>query len=623
MERRLAAILSTDMVGYSRLIEADEEGTLARQKAHRKELIDPKIAEYHGRIVKSTGDGLLAEFSSIVDAVRCAVTIQMAMSAREADMPEDKRIAYRVGINLGDIVIDGDDIYGDGVNIAARLEGLAEPGGICVSQTALSHVKGKVNSGFEDLGAQKLKNMVEPVQVYRVLMKPEAAATDSAEPVAKPKLWRWPAIAAAVGVVVVAAGALFWPPRAVEVEPASVEPTLLTHPAKASIAVLPLDNLSDDPSQEYFAEGLTEDLTTALSRVPELFVIARNSTETYKGKSVDVRRVAKDLGVRHVLEGSVQKSGDRLRVTAQLIDGTSGAHLWSERYDREVKDLFALQDEIVKQVLVALQVKLTEGDAARIGSRGTKNLEAWLLSVQASTEGFKFTPEGNNNARELYQAAHEADPNWANPLAGLAWTYREALRRGWSTSKEDDRRRGIELAQEAISMDPDDPFGYMQLGNLYIERGDVNEGIVLREKAVEIAPNDFYALVGLAWQLGLIGQERRALELYQRAKRVSPLYPYWLLLAEGFALHLDGQHERAIRTLRQSLERSQSAVVHARLAAVYADLDRIDEAEEEIKLVLEMSPDAKVEDFLRILNFQDPKRAEWYAGLLKASGLPG
>ncbi len=622
MERRLAAILTTDMVGYSRLIEADEEGTLARQKAHRKELIDPKIAEYHGRIVKSTGDGLLAEFSSIVDAVRCAVTIQMAMSAREADMPEDKRIAYRVGINLGDIVIDGDDIYGDGVNIAARLEALAEPGGICVSQTALSHVKGKVNSDFEDLGAQKLKNMVEPVQVYRVLMQPEAAATDSAEPVAKPKLWRWAAIAAAVGVVVVAAGVLFWLPRVVEEEPASVEPTLLTHPAKASIAVLPLDNLSDDPSQEYFAAGLTEDLTTALSRVPELFVIARNSTETYKGKSVDVRQVAKDLGVRHVLKGSVQKSGDRLRVTAQLIDGTSGAHLWSERYDREIKDLFVLQDEIVKQVLVALQVKLTEGDAARIGSRGTKNLEAWILSVQASTEGFKFTPEGNNNARQLYQAAHEADPNWANPLAGLAWTYREALRRGWSTSKEDDRRRGIELAKEAISMDPDDPFGYMQLGNLYIERGDVNEGIVLREKAVEIAPNDFYALVGLAWQLSLIGQEKRALELYQRCKRVSPLFPYWLLAAEGFALHLDGQHERAIEVFKQSLARSARGDVHGRLAVVYADLGRMDEAREQIKIVLEKNPNAKVRDFLRILNFQDPKRTEWYASLLKASGLP-
>ena len=475
-QRRLAAILAIDMVGYSRLIEADEEGTLARQRAHRKDLIDPRIAAYRGRIVKSTGDGLLVEFSSIVDALRGAVTIQLAMHEREADVPDDQRIVYRVGINLGDIIIEGGDIFGDGVNIAARLEALAEPGGICVSRTVFNHIKGKVNSDFKNLGIRQLKNIVEPVQVYRVLMKPEAAARESAEPVAKPKLWRWPAIAAAVGVVVVAAGVLFWPPRVVEVEPASVEATLLTHPAKASIAVLPLDNLSDDPSQVYFAEGLTEDLTAALSRVPELFVISRNSTETYKGKSVDVRRVAKDLGVRHVLEGSVQKSGDRLRVTAQLIDGTSGAHLWSDRYDREVKDLFALQDEIVKQVLVALQVKLTEGDAARIGSRGTKNLEAWLLSVQASTEGFKFTPEGNNNARELYQAAHEADPNWANPLAGLAWTYREAVRRGWSTSKGDDRRRGIELAQEAIGMDPDDPFGYMQLGNLYIERGDVKKG---------------------------------------------------------------------------------------------------------------------------------------------------
>ena len=618
--RKLAAILIADVAGYSRLVGTDEEGTIARLQVLREEVIDPSIAKHGGRIVKTTGDGLLVEFASVVNAARNAVEMQQAMADRNAGLPGDQRIDFRIGINLGDIVVDGDDILGDGVNVAARLEGLAAPGGICVSDRVYADVHGRLDVGFEDLGEQNLKNIAEPVRVYRMLLDPVSAS----KPIAKPRKSRstWSISTAAALLILIAGGGLWWWSWASYVERKDIESATLTQPGKTSIAVLPIDNLSDDPGQEIFVAGLTEDLNAALSNVPELFVVARNSMATYKGKTVDVRQVATELGVRHVLEGSVQRSGDRLRVTMQLIDGINGTHLWSERYDREITDLFDLQDEIVKRVLIELQVKLTVGETARILSRGTNKLDAWLLNIQAEAEAFKWTPEANILARELYQAATEADPNWAQPVAGLAWTYREAVRRGWSKSKEEDRRRGIELARKAIDMDPIGPTGYMQLGNLYIESGKVEEGIALREKAVEIAPNNFFALAGLAWQLPFIGQEKRALELYQRAKTISPLYPAWLLAAEGFALHLDGQHERAIEAFKQSLARSARGDVHGRLAVVYADFGRMDKAREQIKIVLEKNPNAKVRDFLHIVRFQDPKRTEWYAGLLRATGLP-
>jgi TolB-like protein/class 3 adenylate cyclase len=378
MERRLAAILAADMVGYSRLMAADETGTLARQNAHRKELIDPRIAEYGGRVVKSTGDGVLVEFPSVVDALCCAVTIQLAMPEREAASPEENRIAYRIGINLGDIIIEDDDIYGDGVNVAARLEALAEPGGICVSRTVVDHVRGKVTSDFEDLGEQQVKNIPEPVHVFRVLMQPEAARKSASES-RRMAWWRSPA-AGMVGVVAVlaiaAVGIMVWRPWAPDVEPASVERMAFALPDKPSLAVLPFDNMSGDPEQEYFADGMTEDLITDLSKISGLFVIARNSTFTYKGTPVEVRQVAEDLGVRYVLEGSVRRAGDEVRINAQLIDATTGGHVWAERYDGSVVDIFSVQDEFVRKIVKALAVNLSEDEQEEIALGQTSNIEA-------------------------------------------------------------------------------------------------------------------------------------------------------------------------------------------------------------------------------------------------------
>ena len=339
VQRRLAAILAADMVGYSRLIGDDEEGTIARQKAHRAEMIDPVIASHGGRIVKTMGDGLLVEFPSVVDAVKCAVEVQQAMSDREADVSEDRCIQYRVGINLGDIVIDGDDILGDGVNVAARLEGLADPGGICISGDAYRQVLGKIDQSFEDMGERVLKNIAEPVRAYRVMLDRELAVP-GAEP--------------------------------------------LPLPDKPSIAVLPFDNLSGDPDQDYFADGITEDIITALSRIGWLFVIARNTTFTFRGTAVDVAAVAKELGVRYILEGSVRKAGNRVRITAQLIDGETGNHIWAERYDRELEDIFAVQDEITENISGALEPQIntpkTSGCSKRqrkIWTRGTSLFARW------------------------------------------------------------------------------------------------------------------------------------------------------------------------------------------------------------------------------------------------------
>jgi adenylate cyclase len=342
--RKLAAILEADMVGFSRLIGADEAGTIARQKAHRRELIDPKIAEHKGRIVKTTGDGLLVEFSSAVDAVLCAVEIQRAITAREADVPKERRIAYRCGINLGEIVIDGDDILGDGVNVAARLEALAEPGGIRISDTVFKNVKGKLDLGFADLGPQKVKNIAEPVPTYRVLLDPaDVGKLVKAKPI-RLAGWRWPALAAAVVLMLSLASVTWWRSWVPEVEPASMERMAFPLPDRPSIAVLPFANLTGDPKQDYVADGMTETLISTLSKIPELFIISRNSSFTYKGKAVKVQQVAEELGVKYVLEGSLQQAAENIRITVQLIDAVKGNHLWSESYDRKFEDLFKLQD---------------------------------------------------------------------------------------------------------------------------------------------------------------------------------------------------------------------------------------------------------------------------------------
>ena len=404
MARRLAAILAADVVGYSRLMAVDEAGTHARLKALRQDFIEPKIAEHHGRTVKLMGDGALVEFASVVDAVQCAVEIQRGVAERHVDVPDDQRIEFRIGVNLGDVIIEGDDLYGDGVNIAARLEGLAEPGGIVISGTAFDHAKNKAEAGFRYLGRQPVKNIPEPVRAYRVLLDPAAAGMIVGEEGGRPARGRWLAAAAALLLIAAGAGAIgWWRPWEPALEPSAT----LQLPDKPSIAVLPFENLSDDAEEEYFADGLTDDLITDLSKISGLFIIARNSVFAYKNKTVDVPDVARELGVRYVLEGSVRRAGERVRINAQLIDGTTGGHVWAERYDRDYADIFALQDQVIEEIVGALSVQLTESEQTQVTRLPTHSLEAYDYYLRAEQE--MHSPAGDVRPLTRARAVRQSD----------------------------------------------------------------------------------------------------------------------------------------------------------------------------------------------------------------------
>ena len=627
VQRRLAAILAADVVGYSRLMGEDEAGTLAVLKMYREEVVEPAIAEHQGRVVKLMGDGVLSEFASAVDALECAVAIQRGMGVRGVEVEADRQIAFRIGINVGDIIVEGEDIYGTGVNVAARLEALAEPGGICISGRVLDQVEKNVEVGFAFLGARAMKNIDKPVNAYKVLLNPEDAGRIFGAPLdgLKPAASDWRRLtAAALAVMVIAGGVGLWYHQTrPEFEPASVANMAHPLPDKPSIAVLPFDNYSDDPKLGFFASGLTEDLTTSLSKEPGLFVISRRSATAFKGETVDVKRVAEELGVQFVLEGSVQKASEKLRINAQLIDALDGRHVWTDRFDRPAGDVFAVQDEIVKRVFVALQVELTEGDHARVVSGGTDNLEAWLLRVEAYGELSKWARESNVRARQLYEAAHRADPNWATPIAGAAFTHWYEARRHWSTSRNESIRLGIELAERAIEVAPNDPAGYMALGNLYFLLGEVEDGIKVRRKAIELAPNAFSTVGGLAVRLSEYGHEHEAVELFERAIRLSPKHPWWVPFGYGLALHLVGRKDEAAAIYKKAVGISpKSAPIYARLAAVNVDLGRIDEAKAAAKEVARLNPKLTASLYMKSYSLHNSDRDKWYEGLLLKAGMP-
>ena len=398
-KRKLTAILSADAVGYSRLMGDDEEATI-RTLTEYRDAITALVNQHKGRVVDSPGDNVLAEFASVVDAVRCAVETQKQIAERNADLPENRRMLFRIGVNLGDIVDEGDRIYGDGVNIAARLESLAEAGGICISGTAFDQVKGKLEVGYKYLGEQNVKNIKEPVRIYKMLLEPDDAGKIIGEKKSRPGQRKWTIVAVTAMLILLVAAFSIW--NYYFRLPAK-ENAATALPEKPSIAVLPFDNLSGDPDQDYLADGITENIITALSKIPEMFVIARNSVFTYKGKPIKVQKVAEDLGIRYVLEGSIQKASNRFRITGQLIDATTGHHLWAEKYDRVLEDLFAVQDEITLAIVSSLQVKLTDGEQARLRHRSTDNLQAWGLAVRGYSYMAHYTKEDNARARELFQ----------------------------------------------------------------------------------------------------------------------------------------------------------------------------------------------------------------------------
>jgi adenylate cyclase len=454
-KRKMAAILSADVKGYSRLMSADEDGTV-KSLNNCREIIATCVHDHKGRIVDSPGDNVLAEFASTVEAVKCAVKIQENLKTRNADLPESRKMEFRIGVNLGDVIEEKDRIYGDGVNIAARLEGLAEPGGICVSGTAFDHVKNKLSVGYQYLGKQTVKNIPDPVRAYKVLMEPEAAGKVIGEQEPKQTRWGWKAVAA-VAVLVLVAGALVWNfyGRTTKIEPASKDKMALPLPDVPSIAVLPFVNMSGDPNQEFLSDGITEEIITTLSKLRNLFVISRQSTFSYKGKPVKVKQVSEELGVRYVLEGSVQRSGDRIRINAQLIDALTGRHMWAERYERPMTDLFALQDEITMKILAAIQVKLVEGEQGAVYGkwRGKERVDCYLKVL----EGFKHLHGWNiESTRETRRIAEEAlamCPEAPGSYYLMSWVHIAELILGIGKSPQESAEKGIEMVQKTIAMD--------------------------------------------------------------------------------------------------------------------------------------------------------------------------
>jgi adenylate cyclase len=486
LERKLAAILAADVVGYSALMEADEAGTLAALLSLRRELIDPRIADHNGRLVKLMGDGALVEFASVVDAVECAVGIQQAMAARSSDIAEDRRIRFRIGVHLGDVIVEGGDIYGDGVNIAARLEVLAEPGDVCLSQQAYDQVETKLDLSYEDLGEQRVKNISRPIRV-----------------------WRWASDSE--------------PRQAKQSDP-------LTLPDKPSIAVLPFDNMSHDPDQEYFADGIAEDLITGLSRMRWFFVTARNSSFTYKGRRVDVTQISRELGVRYVLEGSVRKSGNRVRITVQLIDAASGNHLWAERYDRELKDIFAVQDEITETVVATIEPQLYAAESARAGRKPPETLDAWDLAMRAMPHLWRMTGADNERAQTLLEAAIERDPNYAPAYGPLGFSYIWHAWMGWGQDPTRLIPKAEESGRRAIALDDLDPWAHLVMACVYGYRRRHEDAVDEIRRALDLNPN---FSIGHAW-LGIVmayaGKFQESNEAVDRAYRISPRDPFnaWL-----------------------------------------------------------------------------------------------
>jgi TolB-like protein/class 3 adenylate cyclase/rhodanese-related sulfurtransferase len=586
-ERRLTTIVATDVVGYSRLMAADEPGTLSSLKAIRRELMDPKAVEHHGRVVKLIGDGALMEFGSVVDAVRFAADVQRAMTARNAGVPEDRRIAYRIGINIGDVIVDGEDIYGDGVNVAARLEALAEPGGICVSRPVHTQVEGKVDLAFEDLGEQTIKNIPRPIRAFRILL--DRPASDKPPITLAPAKRRLPMapIAGGLAVLVVAAGIALWQrPWEVREEPARETEMAFPLPDKPSIAVLPFNNMSADANQEYFADGMTEDIITDLSKISGLFVIARNSSFSYKGRQVKVRDVAEDLGVRYVLEGSVRRAGDEVRINAQLIDATTGGHLWAERYDGELDDVFDLQDEVTAQIVAALKISLTSEEMTEQAHHETENaaahdayLQGWALYKLGTLENFKRALTFLKNAVEL-------DPDYAQAHAALASLYLDILERGWAFDMDMPSSRAEEFANEHLEEALKRPtsLAYIVSARMMSSFGFADLALAEAEKAIALDGNDAVALAGLADALNKTDRPANALGFIERALRLDPHHPPDYLIIFGGALFGLERFEEALSTFERAIQRSpDNEIPRIYRAATLALLGRIEEADDAIE----------------------------------------
>jgi len=574
VKRKLAAILSADVKGYSRLMEESEVETLKILSAYFQ-IMTNLIQKHQGKVVNIAGDNLLADFQSVVDAVQCGLEIQKELGAKNAELAEDRRVEFRIGINLGDVIREGENIYGDGVNMAERVQSLADGGGICISGSAHEQVENKVAVNFEYLGEHIVKNITRPVRVYRVITQPGIAYEMDKK---------------------------------------------LEFPEKPSIAVLPFANMSGDPEQEYFSDGITEDLITDLYKISGLFVIARHSAFTYKGKAVKVQEVGRELGVRYVLEGSVRKAGSRLRITAQLVDTLMGGHLWAERYDRDLKDVFALQDEVTQKIVESLAVRLTKREEDRLARKYTDNLEAYDLVLRGLELYFRLTQEANVNAREIFQKVIDLDPQYALAHSRLGWTYLRGWSLGWTQSR-DSLERASELAQRAIALDDSLSDGHALLAETYLWKKQHDDAIAEAEKAVILDPSNAERMVDLGNILDWAGRPEEGIGWIKKGMRFNPICPVAYLFMLGHAYFLTEQYAEAIATLTKAVDR-QPDFWPSRflLAGCYLHMGQQEKLLVEIEIIKRLIP-SLVDEAWKRLPYKDQRQADRFLDALRGMRL--
>ena len=601
----------------------DDEVATFKTITEYREIFSSIVTQYNGRVVDSPGDNILSEFASVVDAVQCAVEIQKVLKAKNEELPEDRRMIFRIGVNLGDVIHEDERIYGDGVNIAARIESLAEPGGICISGTAYEHIENKLALGYEFFGEHSVKNIKKPVRVYRVPMSPG----DVGKKKAKPKLAKNAAIAVVVAIILVAA-AIVWNSyfRTKRTEPANLEKMAFSLPDKPSIAVLPFANMSGNPAQDYIADGISENIIAALSKISELFVIARNSTFTYKNKAVKVQQVAEDLGVRYVLEGSVLESGDKIRITVQLIDAITGYHLWSEKYDRKIEDFFQLLDEITYEIVVALQIKLTHGEQVRKWF-GTTNFEAWSDIAKGLGIFENYTKANNEKARKLFENAIKIDPNCAFAWVMLGWTHFIDVRFAFTNTPAESLKMALQNAKKAQSIDDTLPDVPALLGSIYMIQRQYDKAIAEGQKSIKLGPNSALSHVLFSQTLYYTGNPEDAIAFGEQALRLCPNCPAWYSASLGKSYRTAGRYEDAIRVAKEVLVRARKGefppwLANANLAITYAMMGQNEKARTHLAEAMKLNPAYSLELEGKINFYKDSNQLEAIFDALRKAGMP-
>jgi adenylate cyclase len=624
VERRLSAILAADVAGYSRLTGLDEEGTHAHLQGHLRSLVDPRIAQHRGRVVKNTGDGLLAEFSSVVDAVRCALDVQRGMAERNADVPPEKRIEFRIGINVGDIMIDRGDIFGDGVNVAARLEGLAEPGGICVSGRVQEDVRGKLDIPFEDAGEQQLKNIARPVRVYRVLLDGPKARSLSRFAALKRKQAGALVLAGGLALLAIGGGATWWWHGILSgvVEPAERNSTKTAGPLsqRPTVAVLPFVTLSTGPADDYFGDGLTEDIINALGRFSQLAVLARNAVFPYKGKQLRSEELGRELGARYLVEGSVRRSSDNVRISVQLVDASNGTLLWSTQYNAEPKEIFSIQDNITRQVTGALAVKLTKLEQARSAAKPPNKLEAYDLVLRGRASMTRQTRSANVEARSLFQRAIDIDPSYAAAYVGLGGTYLRSLILGWTDQPVETLKRVQDLATTAIRLDGSNTGAHGLLGTAYLQFRQYDQAIDELKVALDLNPSDAETYARLGNALLFIGTLEDAIKAGETAIRFDPNLAVGYVWELGTAYFLAGRAADAVRVMEQTVAREPGyGFAYVILSAAYSEAGRPEDAARTAATVRKLDPFFDTGSFGSL--FRNPEHQAKIAAALRKAGL--